>query len=586
MSKFISNIKQTLFERLYPLKPFSEKKPFKSYREELSNQLFSIYSPKKEKIIAAHQNTLCTQLISQKNVLFLYPDARRDRYRHKIVLCKEQFPGLIEGSNIQLVLLLPYIDNDNKHPKLRLNVITDRCQVYYNNPNGKNQITQFRESLIWDLPGNKYPSQSENCEDYEYYNPFLPSEVYEYHPADDRPKKYCNITKAGTEEVLSRFYFPKRSSQCNPFSYMGGWEPDPIMNFVGTYCANISADTATRIVAFATTDGGENWFAKYEFNDSGKDENYGNEIINHKFPNVWQSIDQNLFLAKREFVAPANGKLQLKRGNQIPVKTVSWSDSMELTCAEEHGLQSGEIVTLIGNSNDKLETTLLNNEFAENNFGNGLFYKVKVINPYKVLLFECVSKSKVCLPARHIHSINRVKDGWTLATGEFYPEGWLLMINVIRADNWGEVSANNDIDFIRLNTGEKSIQRILGATIICDSNNLQIVYASDGSKIVKDRIKAISGDTIRLNSIGIYKGKLSDADDFSKYDLLEEVKEPSYFFKELDGCYVFFGQRGELALGFEHGKLWKHGRLDSPLVHYMGRTKDYFVIDGKLLRLK
>ena len=182
MSRFMSNLKQTLFDRFYPLKPFSEKKPFRSYREELSNQSFSVYSPKKEKIIAAYQNTLCTRLISQKNVLFLYPDARRDHYRHKIVLCKEQFPGLIEGSNIQLVLLLPYIDNDDKLPKVRLNVITDRCQVYYNNPNGKNQITQFRESLIWDLPGNKYPSQNENCEDYEYYNPFLPSEVYEYHP--------------------------------------------------------------------------------------------------------------------------------------------------------------------------------------------------------------------------------------------------------------------------------------------------------------------------------------------------------------------------------------------------------------------
>ena len=293
-----------------------------------------------------------------------------------------------------------------------------------------------------------------------------------------------------------------------------------------------------------------------------------------------------MFLAKREFVAPANGELQLKCGKQIPVKSVSWSDSIELTCEEEHGLQSGEIVALTGNSDNKLETVLLNNDFADNDFGNGLFYKVKVIDPCKVILFECVSKSKVCLPARHIHSINRVKDGWTLATGEFYPEGWLLMMNVISADNWGEVSVNNDVYFVRLNTGEKSIQRILGATILPDPNNPQIIYASDCSTIVKDRIQAISGDTIKLNSIGIYKGKLSDADDFAKFDLLEEVKEPSYFFKELDGCYVFCGQRGELALGFERGKSWKHGRLDAPLVHYMGRTKDYFVIDGKILRLK
>ena len=73
MSRFMSNLKQTLFDRFYPLKPFSEKKPFRSYREELSNQSFSVYSPKKEKIIAAYQNTLCTQLIAQKNVFFSIP---------------------------------------------------------------------------------------------------------------------------------------------------------------------------------------------------------------------------------------------------------------------------------------------------------------------------------------------------------------------------------------------------------------------------------------------------------------------------------------------------------------------------------
>ena len=116
---------------------------------------------------------------------------------------------MIEGSHIQLVLLLPYIDNNDKQPKLRLNVITDKCQVYYNNPNGKNQITQFKESLIWDLPGNKYPSQNENCEDYEYYNPFLPSEVYEYHPADDRPKNITTSRKREEKRFYQDFIFQK-----------------------------------------------------------------------------------------------------------------------------------------------------------------------------------------------------------------------------------------------------------------------------------------------------------------------------------------------------------------------------------------
>ena len=75
-------------------------------------------------------------------------------------------------------------------------------------------------------------------------------------------------------------------------------------------------------------------------------------------------------------------------------------------------------------------------------------------------------------------------------------------------------------------------------------------------------------------------------DAFSKFELVLDVLEPSYYFKEHDGCLVFCGQRGELCLGFENGSRWVRARLEKPLIHYMGRTPDFFVMDGLLLRLR
>jgi len=46
------------------------------------------------------------------------------------------------------------------------------------------------------------------------------------------------------------------------------------------------------------------------------------------------------------------------------------------------------------------------------------------------------------------------------------------------------------------------------------------------------------------------------------------------------------GQRGEIAIGMDNGRFWHRARLEKPLVRYMGRTLNFFVIDGKILRIK
>lgn len=584
--ELIRSAKRALMNMMYPTFPFCEKKPFNDYNVEIDNQQFAVFQPKKEKIVAADGNVVCTQLLHKNDALYLYPDIQIPKRRYKIAFDSNTFPGLISDSHIQLVLLLPYIPKTgNRTPKWRLVIITDKCQVYHNFPDGnksKKAIVSFEESLIWDLPGNKYPSLKEECDSFEKYFPFLPESAYEYHPAGNTPRSYHVKYEDGREEELSRFYFPKRSAGTNPFVFLNGYEPDPLMSFIGTYCGNSSSEDASRVVVFATHDGGKNWFAKYEFNDNGTSESYGNNVFSNMMRGK-ETNNESLSLCKRELICSENDELVLKCGVNLKIRTIKWNQTAEIIFEHKHGLESGNIVAIKGTGKDAVENALTNNDFSDDSFGNGIFFKVKVLDDYSAQLYECVSKSRVNLPARHIHSINRIKDGFMIATGETYPQGWLMIASITDSDNWSNNMAWDEIPFIRLNSRRNSVQRVVGAVLL-DNKDHEIVYASDCSSM--QPVKVIEVDGIPTNQMGIYKGKVTDINDFRNFELLEETKEPSFFFKELDGNYVFCGQRGEIAIGFDRGKAWRHAKLNEPLVHYMGRTKNFFVIDGKILLLK
>ena len=55
--------------------------------------------------------------------------------------------------------------------------------------------------------------------------------------------------------------------------------------------------------------------------------------------------------------------------------------------------------------------------------GDGVLFKAKVIDTTSFRLMECVYNPHNNLRIRHIHSINRCKDGYTIGCGETYPHG-------------------------------------------------------------------------------------------------------------------------------------------------------------------
>lgn len=354
MKSFMGQIKTDILNLLYPLKEFNKEHPFKSYHTVVENHAFAVFAPKNETIVAAHENIVCTQKSGDKNTLYLYPDIRRMRMRHRINVNENAFRGLIHGSNVQTVLLLPFIDkkDGNRSPSCRMVIITDKCQIFHNRPENrhgkKGAETEFSESMIWDLPGKKHPSPNEKCEEYEFFYPFLPESAYEYHPAGETPKYLEVYGPDGKKEVLSRFYIPNRAVLSNPFSYMGGYEPDYMVSLIGTYLGNSTKETAGRIVVFATTDGGKNWFAKYEFNDSGASGNYGNAVRCREVELNKTSVPSQMYLVKRELVPSETEGMVLRSGQRQAINSIRWGETVELVFKEQHGLTSGDIIALKG----------------------------------------------------------------------------------------------------------------------------------------------------------------------------------------------------------------------------------------------
>lgn len=589
---------------------FFSKKIFPGYSAISQKQGFEIYRGKETsaQIIAAFNSVVVTQQLHRpKQVLTIYPDYSNRWIHYRVDFSEKYFSGLIKNSKILNCLIVPYLRevSDNQfYKRWRVVVFTDKGQIYHNFParasdyDGLEQfgdIRRFEESVIWDIPGRKYPSMNPDCDDTERYFPVLRKECYEYHPGINQKSRYGNlgfdkytyVDYAGKHVKVSRFYLPTRCAQSNPFVYMGGIELDYKMSLIGTYQSNKSIGARTAI--FATSDGGRSWYAKYEFADEGEysfrqgidswGHNYGNSIDGSSLGEIGGEI-----WIRRKRLEHSTNSDQIHWDSSIAVEKIFRSNPIKIKTQQPHGLSNGNIIALCCGKNTNAGF-LFNNEIDDNNAGNGILYKAKVVNADTFELYENVSNPYLAVACRHIHHINRVRDGWIVGTGEIFPNGWLFYIQKKEADTYSPITAANEFRIFKLNSASSSVQRTVGADMI-DGIEPELIYASDHDLLDKPEISLDGGIHFSRNSTGIYKGMLKDINDLSKFSVVFEAKEPSYFFKKLDGKYVFSGQRGEIAVSDISGKYWETTQLDQPLIHYKGKTYRFHVIDKYLIVIK
>lgn len=498
-----------------------------------------------------------------------------------ITLNSSTFPNLLPNSSISNIILLPW-DRNSSLPipsrGWRCCVITTKGQIYHNFPNrtpssGKpdgdaldGDIYKWDESVIWDLPNRRLPSKNSN--DFPYtLNPCLPNSCYNLYPAVKQDNGYGNggfdIEKSyiieGKSVSFPRFYMPKRNLDSSPIAYMSGFETSDKIQIIGIYNSNTTPENTSRICVFITTDGGRQWFNKYEFANNNT-LSLGN-ILNSK--NLRGEYTGNSFsVMKRNFIYPSSFNKEpselFSYSNEIKIQSISKSDTLIVTTVIPHNLNSGDIIVIKKNDNSpSVFYFLVNDNINTKNGGNGKLWKILVKNPYQFALTEYIFNPNTNLVARHIHGINKLKDGFIISTGEEYPQSWFIYLQIIGTDVWTIVNAWDNMNFIRLNSSEKGIQRSIG-TFMIDDEFQTLVYGSDTS-FTPDSSFTIEGRSIKIyrGSNGIFKGNLADIDDFSKFTCIYETSQSAYFFKNINDIWIFTGQQGELAISIDKGVSWR-----------------------------
>lgn len=584
--------------------------------QEDKNLIIRRRNPLGMKIQASFDTMIVVSHPLKKNVLILYPDIH-STYHKTIKFNKSKFPGLIAGSRIDQVMLIPYmrqLDHARIVKAIRMVVITDKCQVYHNYPARRkecdgesiyNDDIRFEESAVWDMPERKYPSKNPMASGVEKYYPYFPDSVYEYHPMLNTEAEFCDcygnggfgkshkIIVKGTETEVSRFYFPKRTAMANSLHHIGGEESDYKMTIIGTYRPN-NGGTGARTVIFATTDGGRNWFAKYEFGDMGEYQfsqgtadwrkGYGNSIniSNEDFSGIVFSI------SKRTVILPSpqdkEPKLSFNWSAPIGIDVIAQGEqTLRVHTLKPHQFETGNVVALQSPS----DCPLVNNEISPTSGGNGTLYKVEVIDDNTIDLYEYIHSADNPICCRHIHQINRIKDGWIIGTGEIYPNGWMLYFQMKESDSYSVKHAWQEFDTFRLNSLQDSVQRTLGA-ILLDDYDQTLIYASDHDTLERDPIAVPEGRSmiIRRGSTGIFRGRLCDIDDRNKFSVIYNAIEPSFMFKKIHNRLVFAGQRGELAISYDEGNTWNTYRIDTDTYMYHGSFLSSLVIGDYIIEFK
>ena len=486
----------------------------------------------------------------------------------------------------------------------------------------KDLMTVFRESCVWDLPTRLAPVDDEASEligKGYYYNPALPANNYEMHPAVGTGVGYGVTEGAPAYKLHDGKYYPRfwrtnmDSANCNSLRYMGGYAMDEKYTMIATYNPNKSS-APCRTCVFATDDGGENWYCNYEFAASYTRVKEGDNIhIVHDTTAVQgidlavtASIDPNWDIRRRIIVVPCNIDKEpegmfIYDGDNIITSIVGTDSGITVTTASAHGYTTGDVVVVSGEAKGSPLDFMLNNTATSTSGGNGVLFIIQKIDDISFNIQQYYANPDSNLPARHIHCLNKNKDGVAVGCGESYPQGWIIFGAIRKAESsfiwhaWDE----NDINWVRLNSTAGSLQRPLGVILKPEHINgvadTMVYFGSDNATTPMYDAKMPEGrtETFRHTSTGVYKCPLSGFDDMSSAECIFPEKEVAYLFQEVENAMVFTGQWGALAISYDKGKTWTRTKMarDIPALgeyaQLSGITDDgKFSIGNTLIQLK
>lgn len=552
--------------------------------------------------------------------------------RITIALNSENFPSSARLSKVVRAFIMPYYRNGNK--SCRIIVITETGHIYHNYPNRAidSQGTSldgdeymFDESVVWESPDRFTPVQTLEGKDAELINtgcykymPGLSDTAYAFYPEINETTPYENggfpatktvTMKDGTTKTLGRFWVPSRGWFNNSFDYMGGLVIDEALTIIGTYRSNIdstiSTSNAARTCIFTTQDGRE-WYNSFEFACCGSMKTQSGNIINLIESNYGEAykfycnIGSNEYdLYKRvQFIPDDTNKEPEHKfdfGEAIEITSIIGGDNnIVVTTANNHGLVTGDVVAFKKHSgaSDTSMEWITNETFTADSGGNGVLFRVYKLSDTTFQLHAHVHNPHTNIPCRHIHSVDRNKDGIAISCGEQYPQGWLYYMSIRESDSPKQIKPWYTFDYIRLNSSRFAVQRGMGFYMTQDTENTIYIGIDNDLNYLGDVVMPTGRtETFNRSSNGVFKGKLVDIDNQANFENILPAKEVAYFFKCIEGVLIYIGFLGLIAVSYNWGKDWHRAKapisIKDGVCRYGGITPNRdVIIENLIIHLK
>lgn len=479
-------------------------------------------------------------------------------------------------------LLHPSMDNVNGYESMRsiktmlMLAVEDSSQASDNhafewwvcdvtNPYDAVTKSNWSKCKFWEKRGTKrkIPTKESSAVDANHrYDTTLPDSFYNY------------------DEVSANGYHIAYQGEADIFMLRGFGAHGKKLTIFGQYTG-----TGDRVCLWATTDGGFNFVCVYDF--VGLSANADESINTSAFSNY----SSGLTLSKVTRNIPTAAVKEPEHKYTI-TELSGWSitkgANTVINFNAAHGFNNFEIVAFTGNAGaewNQLTTSELNADSIGDNA-----YMCIINSATQVTLKPYRGSYDDNLQCRHIHSVNETKSGFVFATGEDYPQGWMMFLEQKKKDG-GEVldAMTENFKVYRLNSGENSLQRACGVLMFENEADPTIIFNSDDSNVVTNMQWAIDGRTNlpMSSSNGIWKGKLSDIDDYSKFECIADIPEPAIWMFRYNGIIVGYYQLGGIVVSVDDGKSFRYYPYYDGVRLLVGTYKGKIVMNqGYALELK
>lgn len=342
--------------------------------------------------------------------------------------------------------------------------------------------------------------------------------------------------------------------------------------------------TGERICLWVSSDGGFNFVAVYDFVGLGA--NADEDINTSSFTNYSSGL--TLSKVTRNIPTAANKEPDKYTITELSGWTLVKGTSTTITFSDAHGLRNNDIVAFTGSSTSEWNQ-LKTSELTSSSIGDNVYF-VKVDSNTQITLKPFRGSYDTQLQCRHIHSVNETKSGFIFATGEAYPLGWTMFLEQKKKDASETMDAmSENFKVYRLNSSENSLQRACGVLMFEDESDPTIIFNSDDSNVVTNMQWTIEGRTNlpMSSSNGIWKGKLSDIDDYSKFECIADIPDPAIWMFRYNGIIVGYYQLGGIAVSVDDGKSFRYYPYYDGLRLLVGVYKGKIVMNqGYALELK